>query len=248
MFDQFKSAVLSFDAASGLTPELENQLLLGRDGAISCLYAPFEHVAANARVVFVGITPGRSQAELSLGAMKHALEAGCSDEEALRQAKLTASFSGTAMRNNMTAMLDRIGLHHRLGIAGSAELFEADGLAHFTSALRFPVLFEGENYNGRGADLLKSPFLRRMIDTWLAEEARQLSQALWLPLGKEPARAVAHLVARGILPADRVISGLPHPGTANNGRVAEFLGDARKRYALIRDQLTRRLETLSIEA
>ena len=60
--------------------------------------------------------------------------------------KLTASFSG-AMRSNLIAMLDGIGVAQHLGLKSAAELFTPGGeRVHLTSALRYPVFKDGENY------------------------------------------------------------------------------------------------------
>jgi hypothetical protein len=67
-----------------------------------------------------------------------------------------------------------------------------------------------------------------MVETFLAEEARDLSGALWLPLGPKPTAALNHLVARGVLPAYRVLQGMPHPSPANNERIQYFLGRKEK--------------------
>jgi len=63
-----------------------------------------------------------------------------------------------------------------------------------------------------------------MIDACLADEARRLSKAVWLPLGPQPARALDYLCSRGLLDRKQVLVGLPHPSGANAERVAYFTG------------------------
>lgn len=66
----------------------------------------------------------------------------------MRDAKIFASFSGP-MRANLVAMLDSIGVNHRLGILSTSTLWNSDAnLVHFTSALRYPVFVDGMNYSG----------------------------------------------------------------------------------------------------
>lgn len=198
-------------------------LLLARDGRLSVVQAPFDHVPLTARIAIVGITPGRAQGESALQAFRHALLAGCDIKEALRRAKLTGSFSGP-LRRNLTDMLDHVGVHAVLGIETCAALFDpARELAHFTSALRYPVFVGGANYNGT-PDMLRVPLLRGMVERFLAEEVRALPGAVWLPLGGKPAAALRHLVQRGVLPVNRVLDGMPHPSGANQERVSFFLG------------------------
>lgn len=196
---------------------------LAEDGPLRVAYAPFEHVALNARLVVVGITPGRTQAIAAIRAAQVAFANGKTLAETLRSAKLTASFSG-AMRSNLVAMLDGIGVAQHLGLKSAAELFTSGGeRVHLTSALRYPVFKDGENYNG-APDMIRTPLLRRMIETHLAEEARLLPNALWLPLGPKAGQALRHLAGMGLLDPGRVLEGLPHPSGANGERVAVFMG------------------------
>lgn len=198
-------------------------LTLAVDGPLRVAYAPFEHIARDARLVVVGITPGRTQAVAAIRAAQTALAGERTMADTLRSAKLTASFSG-AMRSNLVAMLDGIGVARHLGLRSAAELFTPGGeLVHLTSALRYPVFKDGANYNGT-PDMIRTPILRRMIETHLAEEARMLPDALWLPLGPKAGQALRHLTEMGLLDSARVLEGLPHPSGANGERVAVFMG------------------------
>ena len=210
--------------SGSIDPLASSALTLVEDGRIRVAYAPFDHVATNAKLVIVGITPGLSQATVALAAAREHLAKGIIDlEEALRRAKLTASFSG-ALRSNLVAMLDSIGVNSLFDLKTTADLF-APGAeqVHFTSALRYPAFVDGKNYNGT-PDMLKTPILRQMIDTHLAEEAALLPKALWLPLGPKAEMALQHLASRGLLEKSRILAGLPHPSGANGERIAIFLG------------------------
>ncbi|MCW3476277.1 hypothetical protein [Limobrevibacterium gyesilva] len=199
-------------------------LTLAQEGRVSVQWAPFDHAPPTARLVLVGITPGREQAENGLRAFRQALVADAPLVEALRRAKLAGSFSGSQMRTNIVDMLDSVGVNRALGVPGCAALFEpAHELVHFTSALRYPAFVDCANYNGT-PDMLRTPLLRQMVETFLAAEARALPGALWLPLGPKPAAALRHLVSRGVLPAGHVLKGMPHPSGANSERIKFFLG------------------------
>lgn len=201
----------------------EPALLIERQGSLGVHYAPFDYIATGARLVVVGITPGLTQAENALSAAGEAIHKGSTIEEALRTAKLTGSFSGP-LRNNLVAMLDDIGAHHLLEVSSAAQLFTPGSeRIHFTSALRYPVFVNRQNYNGT-PDMLGTPILRRMVETYLAEEARLLPDAIWLPLGPKADVAVKHMVELGHLNPRQILSGLPHPSGANAERVAVFLG------------------------
>lgn len=232
-------------------------LTLHRGGSLTVAWSAFDHIAADARLVLVGITPGRQQAENALAAFRRVLVEGASTAEALRRAKLTGAFSGP-MRENLVAMGDHIGLPRVLGVRSVAEVFDSRReLVHLTSALRHPVFADGENYNGT-PDMLRTPALLRMVETHLTEEVRALPGALWLPLGPKPAAALRHLAGLGILDPDRILDGLPHPSGANAERVAYFLG--RKARAALsaktrpepideaRERLAARLARLAVAA
>jgi hypothetical protein len=193
-------------------------------GPLSAIYAPFDYVPTGARIAIVGITPGRVQADNALRAASRALRAGKSIEQAAAIAKLEASFSGTQTRNNLVAMLDEVGLASKFGLNTCAGLFAPGSeQVHFTSALRYPVFLAGDNYRGNPS-MTRTPALRQMVETYLAEEVRALSGTLWLPLGPKPAEALAYLVRAGVLKKELVLDGMPHPSGLNGERVSAFLG------------------------
>lgn len=198
-------------------------LTMQTSGRFQVNYAPFDHIEVGAKLVIVGITPGLTQARAACAAAAAAQKAGATVEETLRFAKQTGAFAG-AMRKNLTYMLDAIGLPQKLGLTSSVDLFSASSrLVHFTSALRYPVFYDGGNYSGTPS-MLRQPVLRAMIERYLAEEARLLPNALWLPLGPKPTAALMHLVKLGLLDENQILAGLPHPSPANNERIAVFLG------------------------
>ena len=47
-------------------------MTIAKDGALRVAYAPFDHIARNARLVIVGITPGRVQATNAMSAAQDA--------------------------------------------------------------------------------------------------------------------------------------------------------------------------------
>lgn len=205
-------------------PKMRDSLVYKKDGAVEVYYSPFDHIAHRAKLVIVGITPGRAQAVNAAVSARAQIQSGRSAEDALRAAKLTASFSGGGTRNNLVRMMDGIGLNSLFNIASTASLFtEAGEQVHFTSALRYPVFVNGENYNGN-PHMLKTPILRELIETYLAEEASVLKDAAWLPLGSKPAIALQHLADLGLLRREQILDGMPHPSGANAERVAAFLG------------------------
>jgi hypothetical protein len=203
---------------------LPAELLLASEGNLQTFYAPFDHVNTGARVVLCGITPGLQQASCALDEARKQLRQGASIEHAKQAAKETASFVG-AMRNNLTSLLDHIGLQMLLGIESCARLFDTHRhLVHYTSALRYPVFIDGQNYSGSPA-MLSRASLRHQVETHLTDEVRTLGpQCLYVPLGPKVTEVFQHLQGKGLLKAEQLLDGLPHPSGANAERISYFLG------------------------
>ena len=202
---------------------LGGRLELERQDAFTASYAPFDHVNPSARIVLVGITPGRQQALNALLEAQRRLRAGEPLEAVARAAKETASFSG-GLRPNLVTLLDHFRVHEVLGIPSCAGLFgEHRHLAHYMSALRYPVFQDGRDYAGSPA-MLRHPLLRRMVRTYTAPELERLPEALLVPLGGKVAEVLAQLAGEGRIDPARVLAGLQHPSGSNAERVVYQLG------------------------
>lgn len=201
---------------------LPDFLKLSEKDDLVTYYAPFEHINRNAKVVLCGITPGAQQAEIALNTLAEALQRGKSKDEALRLAKEAASFAGP-MRKSLVKMLDHVGLHKVFGISSCDLLFSTHThLVHYTSALRNPVFFRGQNYTGNPL-MLKELMLRYQIDMYFKEEVSQFGyDTLYVPLGPKPAEALWSLEASGYLYRDQILDGIPHPSGANSERIKYF--------------------------
>jgi hypothetical protein len=217
-FSKYEAAVRSF-AGDPQSPSL----LMAQEGPVSVYYAPFEWVNSRARLVLVGITPGKVQATNALVEAKRALQSGEAPDVTLARAKQTGAFSGS-MRPNLIALLDRIGLQVWLGLTSCAELFSTSShLLQTASALQFPVYVDGANYNG-SPDPTKSELLRAQLLEHFSPMTRALPDAVYVPLGPVPTKALTWLASRGHVPSSRVLAGVPHPSGANAERIAYFLG------------------------
>lgn len=217
--EQFSDQVISLNNNTLVNSEaIPNSLLITKNGQYETFYSPFDFINQNAKVVIVGITPGMQQARNALLKAKDVLAQGGSTDQARKDAKVFASFSG-AMRNNLVEMMDHIGLNEYLGIDSTKSLFgEEEELVHFTSALRYPVFKDGKNFN-------ESPLkLKEQVMAWFAEECKLLADAVFVPLGPKVADVLEMMVDLNILKAEQVLTGLQHPSGANAERIAYFLG------------------------
>jgi hypothetical protein len=194
-----------------------------RGRQLEVAYATFDHINLDADVVIVGQTPGRQQMRNALVEAQRCLMRSKSVEEAMRAAKIFASFSGP-MRANLIAMLDCIGVNRALNLSSTSSLWGSDSRrVHFTSALRYPVFVEGENYAG-SPSMLSTPLLQKHLMQWFAAEMALLPNAVFIPLGPKVAEAVEAVAKHLHLSLNRILSGLPHPSGANAERIAFFLG------------------------
>jgi len=211
------------DAITG-ADAIPEAFLVARENALSAHYIPFDYVNTNARVVVVGITPGFVQWKNAVREARRQLERNAPEQEALRAIKYTGAFSG-AIRPNLVALLDEVGLQRWLGIASCATLFGVDaGLMHVTAVLRHPIFVDGRNYNGANPNMLTTALLQSIMLDHFAHEAALLPDALYVPLGPKVGLALSWLARRGLLPEERILHGIPHPSGANAERIAYFLG------------------------
>lgn len=194
------------------------------DGSVHTYYAPFDHVNKRAKLILVGITPGREQMNKALHACCTQLRLGRSDAEAISAAKRAASFGG-GMRETLVSLLDRYNFHQRFGLGTTKELWDEDNhVAHFTSALRNPVFrLDGDdekNYTGGSPTLATYSGFKETLKE-LRRELIDIENALILPLGDKVAKVIQGLVTSGDIPLSRVlnhggkVAEFPHPSGAN---------------------------------
>jgi hypothetical protein len=224
-FSRYADLIAATDVDAIASPvQIPDAFLLAREGRVSAHYIPFDYVNPGARVVLVGISPGFVQWKNAVRAARQGLQAGLATPDLLRAAKYTGAFSG-AIRPNLVALLDHVGLQRWLGIASCASLFGADAhLMHVTGALRQPVFVDGVNYNGASPNMLTTPLLQAQLLAYFGQEAAQLPDAVFVPLGPKVSLALSWLARRGVLDEGRILHGIPHPSGANMERIAYFLG------------------------
>ena len=198
-FPAFRDLILDTDPDGVSTPaHIPDGFLLARAGNVKTHYIPFDYVNRAARLVLVGISPGFVQWKNAVREARRLLAQGAADDEVLRAAKYTGAFSG-AIRPNLVALLDHVGLRRWLGIAGCASLFgEHAHLMHVTAVLRHPVFVNEKNYNGASPNMVTTPLLQAQLLDYFAAEAAALPDALYVPLGPKVGLALDWLAARGV--------------------------------------------------
>ncbi|WP_157790509.1 hypothetical protein [Bradyrhizobium japonicum] len=81
-FERYASAIAAATQIELNGGDLLRRFTIGREGSLSACYAPFDFISPNARLVVVGITPGRRQVVNALVAASSALKAGKDTGEA----------------------------------------------------------------------------------------------------------------------------------------------------------------------
>ncbi len=201
------------------------ELLLWTDHGWSIYYAPFERVNPAAKVLVVGLTPGRHQMWEATMAAARALREDRSIPEALEAAERTGAFAGR-MRSNLVCMLDQIGVAKWLGLDSTELLWTDDAareLVSATSAVVHPLFQTGDkNYGGNlDKDARRFPILAAFIDQVLAADVEFVAGALVVPPGVSVNRAVSRLAIGG-LDQRRVLDGFPHPSPGNPNMKRQF--------------------------
>lgn len=202
-------------------------LKIGHDKNIDVYYCPFDYINTDAKIVLVGITPGKQQFINALLSAKDAIAQNLTTPEILKKVKIEGAFSGP-LRNNLVKLMDNIGLNKKLGIASSKSLFEEHRhLLHTTSILQQPTFVNNKDYNGSSPKMLKTPIMLKQIENF-KKEIERLPNALYIPLGNKVSEIFEIFINDNILNENQVLIGLPHPSGANAGRISYFLGDKTK--------------------
>ena len=66
--------------------------------------------------------------------------------------------------------------------------------------------------------------MREWLETYTGSELAMLNDAVFVPLGSKVSAGLKHLATRGLIKADRILDGLPHPSGANAERISYFVG------------------------
>jgi hypothetical protein len=160
--------------------------------------------------------------EIAFRVARRELIHGSSAEEASRCAKIAASFAGS-MRPNLIAMLDELQVAQCLNIRSTADLFASNhSLVHTTSAFRYPVFKQRQNYTGQNPSALGSTLLMSYARDCLVDELQQLDRALVVPLGKAVSAILRIFTSEGRMRPLPCLWGFPHPSGANGHRKVEF--------------------------
>lgn len=205
-------------------------LLIWQDNLkrLSCYYAPFDYANRQADIIIVGITPGRTQMNRSINALKLAMTSEQDIETALRSVKQHASLSGS-MRPRIVEMLNRLGYAQLLGIECCSGLWaEHHHRVHFCSVLKYPIFVNGKDYCGQ-PQLFNTPELEQLLfDEFVHDLSTINPNAVIVPLGEMVAAVLTTLHQQGhiqqqLTTFQNKVVAPPHPSGANAESIALLL-------------------------
>jgi hypothetical protein len=206
----------------------DRRLLMAESGAVKIYYAPFEYLNPEARIVLVGITPGPTQMANANNEARRALLAGKFVQEAMKQAKNVAAFSGEPLRSNLIKQLNHWDIPQWLGISDAARLFaEERHLLQTTSLLRYPVFVNDEDYRGT-PNMTEHPLLKKYLLEYFVSEVEAMKDAVFFGLGPQVQKVLDYLVQKKVLPPHKVMAGLLHPSGNCTYRINYLIGDRSK--------------------
>lgn len=202
---------------------LNEKFLLCSENNLKMYYAPHnEYINKNAKIFIIGICPGWTQTQISYKTANEGLKNNLPFDEIQKQCKQNSRFAGS-MRKNLIEMLNQLNLHKYLDIDCCEQLFSSkDNLMHTTSVLPFPVFINGKNYTGHNPDISNHKTLNSYVEKYFYPEAKTLSDALVIPLGKSVDEILADMVKKQILKPDNILFGFPHTSGANGHRKKQF--------------------------
>ena len=180
------------------------------DSDIDIKTSGMDYVNPKAKVVIVGITPGKSQMKKS--------RVGKSAKEIKRE----NAFAGR-MRPNLIRMLDAIGVNRLLNIKTCDTLWSTDfDQVQMTSLLTNATYYKGEMFKGTPSILSTPRLMKELMDGFVAHDCRGCKKAiLYVALGSKVEKVLISLKKQGELTAPIVT--IPHASGFNGGRVAVFL-------------------------
>ncbi len=223
LFHKYRDSILRLQKIEK-SSIFSNDFLLCDDSDLKVYYSPHnEYINCSARIVIIGITPGWRQTYLAFQTAKTGLDKEESDERICFQCKMKARFEGT-MRSNLVAMLDELGLQHRIGLPSCADLFLTDNnLLHTTSIIKYPCLYRDKNYGGHTPPIMDSHILRNYVENSFLEELCCIENgALVIPLGVAVETVFRDIGIHRILPQGEILWGFPHPSGLNAHRFFQF--------------------------
>ena len=139
------------------------------------------------------------------------LARGQSIKRIYSEIRQTASFAGS-MRTSLIDMLNELYLPSVLGVSSGAARFDVQHyVTHTTSAIRYPVFVDGENYTGHHPRILKHAKLKEFNRHALCGRGEASFRGSGYSCGRAGSQALEYWVLNKQLEAERCLLDFPHP-------------------------------------
>lgn len=206
------------------------EFCLGKEGKYSLQYIPFEHIAREAKLVIVGITPGNTQLDLAYQAAQELLNTERPEEEILTEVKKVGAFGGKSMKPNLLKLLRHFQFEKLLGIDDVESLWgENAGLLHSTSVVPQAAFKNGKRFNGSFDEVIASRLLKECFLDCFVPAVREINEkALFVALGPCPQAALDWCVKEGALRQEQVLGSFCHPSSAGGSTTRYYLREVTK--------------------
>ena len=231
LFEKYSGVIRRLNhRADDSAPVQDLKLWENNQKGLECFYAPFEHVNHSAKIVLIGITPGRTQMNRALAAAAQSIKAGSNISEAITEVKRVGSFSGS-MRSNIVNTLNKLGYQKKLSMDCSSELWSSkNNIVNFCSLLKYPVFLKGKDYN-KNPNPFKVNELKSLLIDGFAKDLQAIpSTAELVPLGDFVADILSELDSLNLVPQhinrfEGKVIAPPHPSGANAESVTLLLSE-----------------------
>ncbi len=181
------------------TPNTDLMIWEDRSKKLQCFYAPFDYINPDAKIILVGLTPGKTQMTNALNSVieSYTNPIRADKDSILLKAKQFASFSNGARsktQDNLIDILKKLGYEKELRISNLIDLWgKAGNQVQFCSVLKYPVFKNGGNYKDDPSSRNATPDLKKMINKFVEDLQLIDPNALLIPLGGQVHNVITKL-------------------------------------------------------
>jgi hypothetical protein len=195
---------------------IDKPIVVGKHGAYSASYVPFEHTNTNARLVLVGTTPGHTHIKRAAELTATMLRARHSGQVIQREHKRQVEMGDPLARPNLLRMLDHFHIPALIGVADAATLWD-DRFDTIQPLALLPLATtrRGLAFDGSFDEVLGVTLLREQFEAlFLARLSQARREALYIAFGRIAWAALTHAAASGVIHRRQMLGMMPVPTRA----------------------------------
>lgn len=195
---------------------IDKPIVVGKHGAYSASYVPFEHTNTNARLVLVGTTPGHTHIKRAAELTAIMLRARQPGLVIQREHKRQVEMGDPLARPNLLRMLDHFLIPSLVGVPNAATLWD-DRFDTIQPLALLPLATtrRGLAFDGSFDEVLDVTLLREQFEALFMARVRQARRdALYIAFGRTAWAALAHAATAGIIQPRQMLGMMPVPTRA----------------------------------